>query len=68
MIKITIDDADGGPILTQIAASNAAELEADCEPTGYQITISVYPPLNIEAVIKIGSKSIDLGKAVITFS
>lgn len=68
MIKITMNNADGDAILARIAALNAAELEANCEPTGYQVIISVYPPINAEAVIKIASTTINLGEATIRFS
>ena len=49
-------------------AKTCAEAEADCEPSGYELVISVCGPYGADASVRIGSTYYDLGDVRITLS
>ncbi len=67
MINIALPEMVGDAVWARVKAHTAAEFKADIEPTGYQIIITICPAVSSEAVLMLGSESIDLGTAVIDF-
>ena len=51
-----------------VRAKTCAEAEADCEPSGYELVISVCGPYGADASVRIGSTHYDLGDVRITLS
>jgi len=49
-------------------AKTFAEAEADCEPSGYELVISVCGPYGADASVRIGSIWHELGDVRITLS
>ena len=67
MIEIRISGAGTEGIFDQIRQHTHAEVEADCEPSGYEIIVAVCPPYSNNAILRIGSREIDLGEAIVVF-
>ena len=42
-----------------------AELDADIEPAGYEITIEIAPPLPSLAIARKGAQALELGEVVV---
>ncbi len=55
-------------LLDLVAAKTRAEVDADCEPSGYELLISVCGPYGADASLRIGSSYHDLGEVRITLS
>jgi hypothetical protein len=51
-----------------VRAKTCAEAEADCEPSGYDLLISVCGPYGADASVLIGNVYHDLGDVRITLS
>ena len=51
-----------------VRAKTCAEAAADCEPSGYELVISVCGPYGADASVRIGSTYYDLGDVRITLS
>ena len=52
-----------------VRAKTCAEAEADCEPSGYELLISIGGPYGADASVRIGSSTYyDLGDVRITLS
>jgi hypothetical protein len=61
-MKITLNAEQQEKLLDWARVNTAAEIEADCEPSGYTLEINVSPyEVNVEAVC--GSRRLDLGEA-----
>ena len=67
MIEIRISGAGTEGIFDQIRQHTHAEVEADCEPSGYEIILSVSPPYRNDAILRLGSREIDLGEVNVVF-
>lgn len=66
MIRILLPDGDTIALKAEISAHTAAEVAADCEPSGYEIVVSVHPAFGAEAVLRLGERIIPLGDAAIS--
>jgi len=66
-MKITLTAEQQKMLLDWARVTTAAEVEADCEPSGYTLEINVSPyEVNVEAVC--GSRRLDLGEAQLELS
>jgi hypothetical protein len=55
-------------LLELVAANTRAEVDADCEPSGYELVISVGGPFGSDASVRLGSTQLDLGEVSIVLS
>ena len=53
-------------LLELVTAKTRAEVEADCEPSGYELVISVGGPFGADSSVRIGGTHHDLGEVNIT--
>lgn len=60
-MQITLGEEQTRKLLDWAAQSTKAELEADCEPSGYTLEISVYPGARAYWAEAVGLGRIDLG-------
>ena len=68
MMHMQVIEVDDLAIQSRIAAFTRAELDADCEASGYEIVIAVNPAFGAEATLRLGGQDIVLGKVEIAFA
>jgi hypothetical protein len=66
LIELSKDQEES--LFELVRAKTRAEAEADCEPSGYELVISVCGPYGADASVRIGSTYYDLGDVRITLS
>ena len=67
MIEIRISGAGTEGIFDQIRQHTHAEVEADCMPSGYEIIVGICQPFSDNAILRLGSREIDLGEVNVIF-
>ena len=67
MIRIRLIEANGREIQSRIGAVTRAEMDADCQASGYEIIVAVHPAFGMEATLRLGGHDIGLGEAEIEF-
>lgn len=60
-ITLTVEQQD--VLLAWAGENTAAEVTADCEPSGYSLVISICPPFGYSVEAVFGARRLDLGLA-----
>ncbi len=65
-MKIELSKQQVDELLTNVRRHTLAEVDADCEPSGYVLEIHVGGAMEPEAVVKVGDRRFPLGPVELT--
>lgn len=65
-MKICLSLAQQHSLMIWAADRTSAEVDEDCEPSGYELAIRVCPPYPSTATVRAGSATLDLGEVEVT--
>lgn len=61
-MRIVLSTVQEARLLEWVGLRMAKEVEADCEPSGYELVISVCGPYGASAAVRVGTLNLELGE------